>query len=168
MELSEHPLFGRLTEEELGRLEDLVQERDLVPAEALFREGAEGDDFYLLLEGQVRLSCTRPDGGQERLGLLKPGAVLGVTGLESTRPSTAAAMGPTRVMVIPGSALHGTPRTADGRLALGLREIVALAQNYQLRSANRQLAVMAQQLRDEPDTDAWTDVGTQGGWVSDE
>ncbi len=167
MELSEHPLFGRLSEAEIGLLEGIVQERELVPAEALFREGLEANTFYLLVEGKARMSCTRPDGGQERLGVLTAGAVLGVTGLGGVRSATAAAMGPARVLEFPTSALRGRPRSTDGLLAMSLREIVALAQNYQLRSANRLLIARVQEMKaDADETDAWTDVDTDGGWAT--
>lgn len=167
MELSEHALFGRLSEEELVLLQGIVRERELVPAEALFREGLEANAFYLLVEGKARISCTRSDGGQERLGVLTAGAVLGVTGLGGVRSATAAAMGPARVLEVPMSALRGRPRSTDGLLAMSLCEIVALAQNYQLRSANRLLISMVQELKpNAEDTDAWTDVDTDGGWAS--
>ena len=166
MELKDHPLLGRLHEDDLSVLETLSSERTLVPAEAIYREDEPATNFFLLLEGRARISCTRPDGGQERLGVVEAGTVLGVAGLSGEgRPATAASMGPGRALEMPLSLLHGPPRTPEGRLAMALREVVALAQNNQLRAANR---VLVQLARERGTGSADWDGETNGGWVSPE
>lgn len=167
MELKDHPLLGRLPEDDLFVLQTLSSERALVPAEAIYRQDEPATNFFLLLEGRARMSCTRPDGGQERLGLVEAGTVLGVAGISGEgRPATAASMGPGRVLEMPLSLLHGAPRTPEGRLAMALREVVALAQNNQLRAANRVLVRLARD-RGTGSTDDW-ESATNGGWVSPE
>lgn len=166
MELTDHPLLSRLLPEDLEVLQALSTERTLEPAEAIYREGEVANALYILLEGMARLSCTRPDGAQQRLGALQPGAVLGVSGLGTgTRPATAAAMGPATVLEVPQRLLGGPPRTPEGRLAMALREVVALAQNNQLRAANATLVRLAN-LRVSSDPEEWSEPETNGGWIS--
>lgn len=166
MDLSDHPLLNRLTDEDRSVLETLSSRRALQPAEAIYREGEAANTLFVLLDGMARLSCTRPDGAQQKLGVLKPGALLGVSGLGGgVRPATAASMGPSTVLEVPQSLLDGRPRTPEGRLAMALREVVALAQNHQLRAANATLVRLANQRSTEPSND-WDDPETNGGWVS--
>ena len=48
---------------------------------------------------------------------------------------------------------------------MALREVVALAQNHQLRSANASLVRLAS-LRVSSDPEEWSGPETNGGWVS--
>jgi len=86
--LRESPLFSDLEDAELENLAALAR-RVSVPAGALlFAEGSPGDQFYVILEGEMEV--TRLEGGQSiLLAVLGPGGVLSEMSLLENRPRTA-------------------------------------------------------------------------------
>lgn len=58
----------------------------------LFREGDPGDAFYIVLEGGVDLTMTRPSGETEKLARRRPGECLGEAALLHGGPHSAAAV----------------------------------------------------------------------------
>lgn len=164
--IANHPLLSRLSPEMRALLEGQVKLRELSPAEAITREGSVATRWYLLIEGQARVSRTRPNGAQEVLARLGPGALLGCVGLSDgrRRPTTIAAVGPARCLEFPRSLLQGEPRSPQGRLALRLWEILGLAMSLQLRAANQRLYVMGRRLQGHA-TDPGAPPVDHGGWV---
>ncbi|MCB9796752.1 MAG: cyclic nucleotide-binding domain-containing protein [Alphaproteobacteria bacterium] len=164
--IAEHPLLSRLPPELQEMLAERVKFRELVPAEAITREGSVATRWYLLIEGEARVSRTRPTGAQEVLARLKAGALLGCVGLAdgAPRPTTIAAVGPARCLEFPRALLRGEPRSPEGRLALALWEILGLAMNLQLRAANQRLYVMGRRLQGHQ-TDPGAPELDFGGWV---
>lgn len=49
------PMFSRLSGEDLLSVADAVDERELGAADVIFRKGDPGDEFYLIVEGTVRI-----------------------------------------------------------------------------------------------------------------
>ena len=74
------PLFSGLSSEELGRVASKMQLLSLPKGAVLFSQGDEGDAFYIITSGQVRLVQTRR--GQESVtALLGRGDAVGELGL---------------------------------------------------------------------------------------
>ncbi|MCB9761440.1 MAG: cyclic nucleotide-binding domain-containing protein [Alphaproteobacteria bacterium] len=163
--IAAHPLLGHLSGELRGALSERVKVRQLIPGEAITREGSTATRWYVLVEGLVRVSRTRPDGGQEVLGRLKPGALFGCMGVCDGQPrsSTTAAIGPSRCLEFPADLLLGAPRTLEGRLSLALRAVLAVAMNMQLRAANQRLYVIGRRMFGESTAEYVKE--TEGGWV---
>jgi len=138
--LESHPLFGRFSAEERALLVESVQMRELFAGEAICREAAPANEWYLLVEGRARVSRTRPDGGQEIIAKLDAGAICGVVGVleHGRRPATVAALQPGRCAVFSRSLL-----AEEGRLTLCLGELLCMALNHQLRAVNQRLMGMA-------------------------
>jgi serine/threonine protein phosphatase PrpC/CRP-like cAMP-binding protein len=88
--LAHMPLFARLTERELLRVMQAAQVRDFKDGDIIIREGDKGDELYIVLEGQVRVS--RED---RTLTLLGPGEHVGEMALIRSVPrsATVAAVG---------------------------------------------------------------------------
>lgn len=162
--VAEHKLLGAVDPALRKLLLAQVTVRRLSPGEAITREGSVATRFYLLVEGGARVSRTRPDGGQEVLARLSPGALFGVLGVSDGLPrsTTVAATGPAICLVFPASLLDGAPRSPEARLALALREVVALAANHQLRAANRRLYSQGRRMYGE--TTLEPDIAPEGGW----
>jgi CRP-like cAMP-binding protein len=120
--------LGRKELEEVGRLCDEV---DLPAGRVLMREGESGDEFYLVLEGSVRV-----DRGGTTVATLGPGQFLGEIALVDHGPRTASA----------------TCETACRLLVLGHREFNSvMASSQEIRT--RVLTALAQRVRHlTPDT----------------
>ncbi|TPW27747.1 Crp/Fnr family transcriptional regulator [Pararhizobium mangrovi] len=99
--LSSVALFGDLGGDALRLIAFGSDYRDLVPGEALFREGEKGEAAYVVASGRLALTHARR-GETIELGFAEPGSVLGETALVSTveRKVGATAEDAARVMVI--------------------------------------------------------------------
>jgi CRP/FNR family transcriptional regulator, cyclic AMP receptor protein len=95
------PLFAELNKGEIEFLGRLMDEVDIPDGKVLTREGARGGEFFLVLEGSIRIER----GGTE-INQLGPGDFLGEIALidQGPRTATATADGPARVMVLTASA----------------------------------------------------------------
>jgi CRP-like cAMP-binding protein len=60
--LKTYPLLSKLPEEDLARLADVMEPRTFPAGEEILREGDEGDEMFLLLEGRVDVLKTTPFG----------------------------------------------------------------------------------------------------------
>jgi CRP-like cAMP-binding protein len=119
--------LGRKELEEVGRLADEV---DLPAERVLMREGDLGREFFVVVEGQVRI-----EKGGRNLRTLGPGEFVGDIALVTERPRTATA----------------TTATACRLLVLGHREFHQLMDQYPSIRLSV-LESMAMRLRDlEPD-----------------
>lgn len=83
------PLFSGLDEKHLVRLARIGSEESFPKGETLFREGDQGDKFYLVLEGAVRISRQVPGLGEEALAVLRPGSAFGDLALIDDAPRSA-------------------------------------------------------------------------------
>lgn len=95
------PLFAELSKREIEFLGRLMDEVDIADGKVLTREGARGGEFFLVLEGSIRIER----GGKE-INRLGSGDFLGEIALidQGPRTATAIADGPARVMVLTASA----------------------------------------------------------------
>ena len=91
------PLFSRLSKAELRDLAMLADEIDLRDGKELTRQGAQGREFFVLLEGTADV---RKNG--RKINTLGPGDFFGEIALVSREPRTATvtATSPVRTLVI--------------------------------------------------------------------
>jgi CRP/FNR family transcriptional regulator, cyclic AMP receptor protein len=94
------PLFAELSKREIEFLGRLMDEVDISDGKVLTREGARGGEFFLVLEGTIRI-----DRGGKEINRLGSGDFLGEIALidQGPRTATATAEGPARVMVLTSS-----------------------------------------------------------------
>ncbi len=90
--LSATPLFSGLDEKHLRRLASIGSEESHARGAAVFREGDQGDKFYLVLEGAIRISRQVAGMGEEALAILRAGSAFGEMTLIDDSPRSADAL----------------------------------------------------------------------------
>jgi CRP-like cAMP-binding protein len=92
-------MFEGLSPEHLQKIGALARERVYRYNEMIFEEGAPGDAFYVLLQGNVRISKRIAGVGEEALAILEPGACFGEMALIDSFPRSADARAHTDCVV---------------------------------------------------------------------
>jgi len=98
LELLKHvPLLEGLSSKDLVEVGQLADEVDVPDGQVLCREGAPGSEFFVIVDGSVRI-----DQGGKAIATLGPGEFLGEIALIDDRPRTATAtsVGPTSLLVL--------------------------------------------------------------------
>jgi signal transduction histidine kinase len=98
---NETSLFPRLTEEALGHMREQGTEVELAPGEVLFSEGDQDYQFFVVLEGEIRI--TKTVGSEETLlAIHEPGEFTGEISMLTGGPAiaTGKAVGKARVLRI--------------------------------------------------------------------
>ena len=90
--LSKIFLFRELTPSEIDRLVSISREKRVKKNDVVFREGDDGDAFYLIIIGSVRISTIVPGVGEEALTILKEGEYFGEMALIDDVPRSASAI----------------------------------------------------------------------------
>lgn len=85
-------LFQKLTDEEIERILNIASAKSYKKDETIFKEGAKGDAFYVVLKGSVRISTEIPNVGEECLAVLKKGSYFGEMALIDNAPRSASAI----------------------------------------------------------------------------
>jgi len=91
------PLFAGCKGKGLEQIGTLADEVDVPDGYTLMREGAFGEEFFLIVDGHVRI-----DRGGQTLNTLGPGDYLGEIALidKGRRTATAIAEGPAKLLVL--------------------------------------------------------------------
>ena len=71
------PFFQELSEDELKKLAQVMEERTFKKGEIIFNEGEEGKALYLLVEGEVEVVKTMKGWYKETLAVFKKGRLFG-------------------------------------------------------------------------------------------
>jgi CRP/FNR family transcriptional regulator, cyclic AMP receptor protein len=79
----------KLSNLEINFLTSLSRERKYGPHQVIFREGASGDEMYVVLEGRVMISKFIPGAGEEALAFLERGGYFGEMALIDNAPRSA-------------------------------------------------------------------------------
>lgn len=79
----------KLSSLEINFLSSLSKEKRLAADEVLFREGDPGDQLYVVLDGQVRISKNLPGAGEEALAIMGRGDYFGEMALIDEKPRSA-------------------------------------------------------------------------------
>ncbi|MFO8057474.1 MAG: cyclic nucleotide-binding domain-containing protein [bacterium] len=90
--LRQTDLFQGLTPQELGKITGISYKEARKAGDVVFEEGEQGDSFYLILKGEVRISKMIPGVGEEALVVLKKGAYFGEMSLIDDQPRSAHAI----------------------------------------------------------------------------
>lgn len=85
-------LFENLTSPQLAQVAALTSERRVGAGQTIFKEDEVGDEFFVLVEGRVRISKKIPGIGEEALAILEPGAYFGEMALVDDTPRSADAL----------------------------------------------------------------------------
>jgi CRP/FNR family transcriptional regulator, cyclic AMP receptor protein len=121
--LRQVPLFSGLDEDALEALAEHVVTRHFPRRAVIILAEQDGDDFFIIRSGQVKVSLSRPDGRELILSFLGEGAVFGELSLLDGKPRSASvtATRETELLMLRRvhllSLLHAHPRMAAAMLA---------------------------------------------------
>jgi CRP/FNR family cyclic AMP-dependent transcriptional regulator len=90
--LSKIYLFKELTQSEMDTLVSISKTKKAKKNEVIFKEGEEGDAFYVIIIGSVRISTIVPGVGEEALTILREGEYFGEMALIDDAPRSASAI----------------------------------------------------------------------------
>lgn len=84
-------LFEGLESDDLRRIQEISETVVAEPGEYLFREGDEGDTFFVVLRGSAELTKKTAGGGEEKLAVVRTGEAFGEMALLNDIPRSASA-----------------------------------------------------------------------------
>jgi HEAT repeat protein len=121
--LRQVPLFGNLAPEDLQQIAEIAAERVFPANEYLCREGEIGDELFVIVEGQVRVT-KRSNGDTRTLRMMNAGEHIGELAIVCEQPRSASVIatgGAVRALAIRGAAmkaiLRDRPEVAMAMLA---------------------------------------------------
>jgi CRP-like cAMP-binding protein len=97
--LKKIPLFEGLNSLQLEKIAAITTERIYEVGQKVFAEGQAGSEFFIILEGRVRISKHVPGVGEEALAILDPGTYFGEMALVDDVPRSADAIAHARCKV---------------------------------------------------------------------
>jgi CRP-like cAMP-binding protein len=119
------PLFSSLTPEQIGELTRFARRRRYARDEVVFYQGDRGDTFYVILQGQVKVSVSSADGQEAILVMLDAGESFGELALldDQPRSATIEATRPTEVLSLRKDDFHRLLRQFP-EIAIGLLRVM--------------------------------------------
>ena len=174
MNIKEHiagvPLFAELPEKDLKVLETIVLERHFQRGERIFSEGDEGNGFYVVIDGRIKIFKLSPEGKEQIIHIFGPGEPFGEVAVFIGRsfPANAQALEESKVFFFPRKAfvtlISENPSLAMNMLAmlsLRLRKLTAMIESLSLKEVPGRLAAYLLYVKEEKNgTDQITlDIG---------
>ncbi len=90
--LQQVPAFSHLEPKEISLLASIVHKREYKKGEYIFYQGDPGLGMYIILQGEVLIQYTDPDGNKKDLAILKDGDFFGEIALIDESPRSASAI----------------------------------------------------------------------------
>lgn len=134
------PIFSELTGEDIASLGRLSSRRRYPKDQVVFFENEEGDFFFMILEGRIKVTILGDDGREVILSVLGPGDFFGEMALLDNEPRSATAI------AVEDSELISLHRTDFQTVLTENRSITsALIKSLtaRLRKANHQISTLA-------------------------
>jgi len=147
--LSAAPLFKGLSEQQLDEIGAIAIEKPYRRGEFIFMEGDEGNGFYIVAEGQVKIFKTSLEGKEQILHIYGPGNPFGeVPVFSGSRfPANAMALAKSRILFLPREAFvrliaehPSLSMNMLGELSMRLREFTVQIENLSLKEVPSRLA----------------------------
>lgn len=142
-------LFQGLPEDQLEKLVRISEERSFGRGDMIFSEGDEGNGFYVVLAGKVKVFKLSFDGKEQILHIFGPGNPVGEVPVFAGQsfPANAEAMAASTLLFLPRRKLlelyTNNPALAMNMLAvlsMRLREFTRLIENLSLKEIPQRLA----------------------------
>lgn len=120
-------LFGRLSPEQLSRLEARARVRRFERNSPIYAPGDQADGVLLLSEGRVRICDFTAEGKQAILAFIEPGELFGELAVVDAAPreERAEAIVPSTVIFIPGDVIRSLIETVPD-VSLGITRLIGL------------------------------------------
>lgn len=152
------PLFNGLSEQQLGEIRGIARDRFYDKGKEIFAEGDEGDGFYIVASGQVKVFKLSPEGKEHILHIYGPGHSFGEVPVFSGErfPASAETLLKSHLLFFPRTdfvaLLSGNPSLCMNLLAdlsLRLRQFTIQIENLTLKEVPGRLASYLLTLSDE-------------------
>ena len=152
------PSFNGLSEDQLKQIGRIAVEKNYLKGKLIFSEGDEGNGFYIVAKGRVKVFKVSPDGKEHILHIVGPRETFGQVAVYAGRsfPASAQAIAGSHLLFIPRPAfvelIAGNPSLALSMLAvlsLRLREFTVQIENLSLKEVPGRLASYLIYLADE-------------------
>ena len=103
--LSKIPAFNGLTQDQIERIQQITSIRELARGEVVFSEGEQGNGFYVVVNGRVKVFKLSPEGKEQILHIIGPGEPFGEVAVFAGRsfPANAQALSNSRLLFLPRS-----------------------------------------------------------------
>lgn len=156
--LARIPLFSGLSRAQLDQFQSIALEKNFGRDELIFSEGDEGNGFYVVLRGTIKIFKVSPDGKEHILHIFSVGQTFGEVPVFAGEhfPAHAQALQDARVLFFPRSAfvalLEKNPALSLKLLAdlsLKLRQFTVQIENLSLKEIPARLATYLLYLADE-------------------
>ncbi|MEJ2164273.1 MAG: Crp/Fnr family transcriptional regulator [Desulfobacterales bacterium] len=136
-------------DDQITAIEEIAVEKKIGKGEILFLEGDEGNGFYVIAEGRLKVFKVSPDGKEQILHILGPGQPFGEVSVFAGQrfPANSQALENSRVFFLPRAAIvnliSANPSLALNMLAVmskKLRQFAAQIENLSLKEMPARLA----------------------------
>ena len=143
------PAFNGLSEDQLKDIKSIAVDRRFAKGEIIFSEGDEGNGFYVVVDGQVKIFKLSPEGKEQILHIFGPGDPVGEVAVFAGRsfPANADAITSARLLFFPRPAfielISANPSLAMKMLAvlsMRLRRFTIQIENLSLKEVPGRLA----------------------------
>jgi CRP/FNR family transcriptional regulator len=152
------PIFNGLSEGHLHEIKKVAVNKRLNKGAFIFSEGDEGNGFFVVVEGQVKIFKLSSEGKEQILHILGPGESFGQVAMFAGRsfPANAEAIAKSHLLFFPRNAfkvlISGDPQLAMQMLAvlsMRLRQFTIQIENLSLKEVPGRLASYLIYLADE-------------------
>ncbi len=153
--LGDLALFAQLDGRERDELAQLAASRRYARGEMVFQEGDDGDTFYAVLEGRVKIFKSSPDGKEQILHIFGPGEMFGEVAvfLGGVYPAHAEALESLEALVLPRARLVAHAKSNPdfafkllASLSKRLHRFVSLVEDLSLKEVPARLSAYLLQL----------------------
>ncbi len=147
--VSDIPLFSGLSENHLKEIENIAVEKNFSRGEIIFSEGDNGNGFYVVVAGQVKIHKVSLEGKEKILHIFGPGEPFGEVPVftDRTFPANAEALSKSRLLFFPKNAfvalIMKNPSLALsmlGVLSMRLREFTMQIEHLALKEVPGRIA----------------------------
>ena len=143
------PIFNGLPEDQIAAIKKIAVEKHINKGEIIFSEGDEGNGFFVIAEGRVKIFKVSAEGKEQILHIFGPGQPFGEVPVFAGQrfPAHAQALEKTRALFLPRSAIVdlvvSNPSLALNMLAVmseKLRQFALQIENLSLKEMPARLA----------------------------
>ncbi len=169
------PLFQGLSESQLGQIRDIARDKLYDKGKEIFAEGEEGDGFYVVASGQVKIYKLSLEGKEQILHIYGPGNSFGEVAVFSGKrfPANASTLLKSHLLFFPRTAfvslISGNPSLCLNLLAdlsMRLRQFTVQIENLTLKEVPGRLASYLLYLSDEEEQGDRLSLGISKGQLA--
>jgi len=173
--LSESPLFKGLDDDNLKQLLSIASEKSVNRNEIIFSEGDRATEFYIIIQGMVKVFKISMEGKEQILHIFGPGEPIGEVPVFSGElfPANASAMKPGRMLCFPRKGIikliKKNPDLAMnmlGIMAKRLRRFTVQVENLALKEVPARLAAYFLLLSEEQENRQYIELKISKGQLA--